>query len=471
MNKHIWREVFSTRPNSTDFKILHYHPRAFVFYSILLNASEAIQDIVITLNHGESKRFIPVNQFETFIEDTFKKIITDPSWVIDANTKCVEQGEKLFKLGKRILNEDLLEKKDDELIDLHSQFVALQEAVHFLPYIAARVDLNKQLFTGYLKDLLKNATNEDDDTVMEFFTTCTTPHQLSFGQKERLDLIQLATEEKGLLDHIKKWEWLGYGYNGPVYDVSFFKKRLSDLDNVGESVQMYKNWENIISQKQEKIYKSYAVDKHIQKMFEVAQSIVYTKDYKNAAIFFACYIQDIMQKEIARRLHITTLQGNHLTPDELYHALENKNVDLDKVNDRITFSVITKNGIYTGNEAHSIFASMEIEQNIEDSNLIGVVAFPGNVRGIVKIIKNDEDLQNVKNGDIIVAQTIFPWFLPAIRRAKAVISVSGGITCHAAIVARELEKPTLVGVKNALKQLQDGEEIEFNTTKGIIIKK
>jgi len=61
-----------------------------------------------------------------------------------------------------------------------------------------------------------------------------------------------------------------------------------------------------------------------------------------------------------------------------------------------------------------------------------------------------------------------PEYMPIIRKAKAIVTEIGGITCHAAIVSRELKKPCIIGVKNATNIIKDGDEVEVDADEGII---
>ena len=61
-----------------------------------------------------------------------------------------------------------------------------------------------------------------------------------------------------------------------------------------------------------------------------------------------------------------------------------------------------------------------------------------------------------------------PSFVPMMKRAAAIVTDEGGITCHAAIVAREIKKPCIVGTKNATKVLKDGDMVEVNAERGIV---
>ena len=73
-----------------------------------------------------------------------------------------------------------------------------------------------------------------------------------------------------------------------------------------------------------------------------------------------------------------------------------------------------------------------------------------------------------KDGDILVAPETAPDYVPAMKKAAAVVTEVGGITSHAAIVSRELGIPCIIGTKIATKVLKDGMEVEVNTETGII---
>ena len=63
---------------------------------------------------------------------------------------------------------------------------------------------------------------------------------------------------------------------------------------------------------------------------------------------------------------------------------------------------------------------------------------------------------------------IKPDYLSAMKKAVAFVTDEGGITCHAAIVARELNKPCIIGTKIATKVLKDGDEVEVDADKGVV---
>lgn len=78
------------------------------------------------------------------------------------------------------------------------------------------------------------------------------------------------------------------------------------------------------------------------------------------------------------------------------------------------------------------------------------------------------DNKKVKKGDILVSPMTTSAFMPAIKKATAIVTDEGGITCHAAIVSRELNTPCIIGTKIATQVLKDGDIVEVDANKGIV---
>ncbi|MFA6227030.1 MAG: PEP-utilizing enzyme [Candidatus Paceibacterota bacterium] len=98
----------------------------------------------------------------------------------------------------------------------------------------------------------------------------------------------------------------------------------------------------------------------------------------------------------------------------------------------------------------------------------GRTAFKGVVRGIARIVTHSNDIDKVKEGDILIAQMTFPSFISAMQKSAAFVTDEGSITCHAAIIAREMKKPCIIGTKNATHVLKDGDMVEVDADKGIV---
>ncbi len=102
------------------------------------------------------------------------------------------------------------------------------------------------------------------------------------------------------------------------------------------------------------------------------------------------------------------------------------------------------------------------------SELSGQSAQKGIVRGVVRIVKNKRQMADVREGDILVSPMTTPDFLPAMKKAAAFVTDEGGIMCHAAIVAREMRKPCVIGTKFATQVFKDGDLVEVDANNGIV---
>ena len=108
--------------------------------------------------------------------------------------------------------------------------------------------------------------------------------------------------------------------------------------------------------------------------------------------------------------------------------------------------------------------------NVSDLNydLKGLCASCGMVEGRVRVILDLEDLYSIKPGEILVTRFTDTGWSPIFNQISGLITQTGGVLCHASIVAREYNIPTLVGVKQATDILKTGMEIKLDATNEII---
>ncbi|MCL5290906.1 MAG: phosphoenolpyruvate synthase [Actinobacteria bacterium] len=101
--------------------------------------------------------------------------------------------------------------------------------------------------------------------------------------------------------------------------------------------------------------------------------------------------------------------------------------------------------------------------------LEGVAASFGVASGPVRVILSADEIDKVKQGDVLVTTMTSPDYVPAMRRAAAIVTDTGGRTAHAAIVSRELGIPCAVGTGSATKTLSDGQLITVDGSKGLVM--
>jgi pyruvate,water dikinase len=115
-------------------------------------------------------------------------------------------------------------------------------------------------------------------------------------------------------------------------------------------------------------------------------------------------------------------------------------------------------------------ASKQIRYRILDNNaetlITGRAVGQKAATGVVKLVKDHHDMNRVEPGDILVTDMTDPDWEPVMKRAAAIVTNRGGRTCHAAIIARELGIPAIVGCENATEVLKDGMLVTVSCCEG-----
>ncbi len=147
-----------------------------------------------------------------------------------------------------------------------------------------------------------------------------------------------------------------------------------------------------------------------------------------------------------------------------------------KIKKRIEYNVVTCVG--KGNNGIRVFCDDEAKKVIQEfrasdaavTSVRGTVASRGVARGNVSLVLTGRDFKKFVPGSILVTTMTRPEFVPLMKKASGVITDEGGLTCHAAIVSRELKIPCVVGTGNATLLLQNGDLVQVDASKGIVEK-
>ncbi|MGO9855181.1 MAG: phosphoenolpyruvate synthase [Acidimicrobiales bacterium] len=98
----------------------------------------------------------------------------------------------------------------------------------------------------------------------------------------------------------------------------------------------------------------------------------------------------------------------------------------------------------------------------------GLAASAGRASGVVRVLQSPDQGDRLQAGEVLVAPMTSPDWVPTMRRAAAIVTDGGGMTCHAAIVSRELGVPAVVGARNATTVLRDGELVTVDGAQGTV---
>ncbi len=135
---------------------------------------------------------------------------------------------------------------------------------------------------------------------------------------------------------------------------------------------------------------------------------------------------------------------------------------------------VERGKIYIVQSRPVTFLAEDVEKSQEKSKaegkvlLHGLGASPGIATGKVKIIHDLSELGKIEEGDILVTEMTSPDYVPAMEKSIAIITDRGGMTCHAAIVSRELGIPCIVGTGNATQILKDGMIVTVDANHGVV---
>ncbi|MFH1545716.1 MAG: PEP-utilizing enzyme [archaeon] len=283
--------------------------------------------------------------------------------------------------------------------------------------------------------------------------------------------------EKAIKSHTKKYDWMQYHYDSQIIlDENHFIELFSGNVKKGlkgeKKLREFREHDKKSLSERKKLIKELELDKEFLYWLEVAQSFMYLKALRKEVSFQSNRLAHPLICETSKRLSISPTQLRHLTIEELIEALEKNKVNVNLLNERIKHCIVSAEKdrlvIISGDKAEKFSKKIKGTVLKRINEIYGTVAYPGFTQGIIKIIEKPEDMAKMNKKDILVSSATNPNLLPAIRKAAAIITDEGGITCHAAIVSRELKIPCVIGTKIATEVLKDGSLVEVNATHGKI---
>jgi phosphohistidine swiveling domain-containing protein len=208
----------------------------------------------------------------------------------------------------------------------------------------------------------------------------------------------------------------------------------------------------------------------------VSETFTHIQDKRKEVVLRSNYIFFRGLEAVEKKLKIERKLIFYLLPEEFVQKEQFANIDWQEIRDRRDKGVLVVN---CDGRCHPI-PRKQYEKELPLKNFYkafdevkevkGSVAYKGLVRGVAKVLYNVKEIQEFKTGEILIANQTTPEYVPAMKKAAAFVTDQGGITCHAAIVAREMKKPCVIGAKAATKIFKSGDMVEVDANKGIVRK-
>lgn len=424
--------------------------------------------------------------------------------------KTNELGEKAVAESEKAFNAELANMSSAELLKILKTLSVLQGKLYTYGILLPMLDFQENSFIEKnLREYLgKKLPKEKAE---EYFQILSSPSEYSFALEQEMELLKLAAkywENKGLFEvlkksapenaqaavrkaypgfsedvqkHTRKYCWVYYAYLGPAFTDSNFLEQLKLIaEEEMHPLQKLKKIENEKKQlikKKEMIEAELNPDAFISEIMRIAGTVVWAKprrkDYQSKIYY---HIVEGVMKEIATRLKLSRQEALSAMPQMIEAGLKGERIDKTHIDSLYNLHVVIKDldtRVLHGAEAKAFDREVAREDELavpEVDMLKGTIACQGLATGIVRIINDPDDMSKMHRGDILVSVATTPRIVTAMQKAAAIVTNEGGITCHAAIVSREMNVPCVVGTKIATKVLKDGDLIEVDANNGVVRK-
>ncbi|MBD3310487.1 hypothetical protein GF351_04665 [Candidatus Woesearchaeota archaeon] len=410
-----------------------------------------------------------VKDLESIGAELVKKLKTDKDYFDKVKAVYDKQVKTSHKLFQEIDNTDFSKLTDEQRISLLKK--ATYEAGvsvgigHIIEPFALVVDIQiKQELSRYIKDPKELNT---------CFSLLMSPVKRSFVNEYEESLRRIASadtedEKKRLMEqHLKRFFWIRNTYSGRV--------PLTEAD-VEDELKAVKNKGSFDPEKfkeqKEDVMSKLNMDEELVNKIKAMELIAYWQDERKKNTLIALDYLERVLESLAEREQVSI---NYLRYLQLHE------IDIGKV--RMIRDLLIQrrdegcavlldypgSECISGKDYEEYVSKLEKEKESEIKEITGTTASAGTAIGPVKILTTAESMKKLEEGDVLVASMTRPELVPAMKRACAVITDEGGITCHAAIVSRELGIPCIIGTKIATKVLKDGDLIEVKANHGLVI--
>ncbi len=342
-------------------------------------------------------------------------------------------------------------------------------------YLVWKMPLFLDIFDTNLPEFIDEELNKQSVKLsMSEISILTSSNQLLKLQEYKLALGNVLKEKITRHRVIKEFNFLYYGYfGGEELNEKILGK---DLKDYKDNKNWQKEWLELkkykfdIKKQKDEIIKKYKLKAGVIKLMKLTSDLVLWRDQRKVLTQCFARIINMVGQEIADRSEINWDNLCLCPPFEIKSIpvkkiILNKYAELNK--DNYLFYFNGRRFVIVRGKKYDRLLSCVTAQK-QENKLKGQIACSGAVTGRAKIIKGVWDFKNFQIGDILVTSMTRPEFMPIINKAKAIITDEGGITCHAAIISRELNIPCIIGTKIATKILHNGDLVEINDQEKIV---
>ncbi len=454
--------------------------------------------------NGTQNYFYPEGELDATVDSLAKKTVEDPEFLYVFLKTCYEKSLVLNDFTEKAVGSDLKSEPSEALVSRLDEFGLLFEDMYAyataLPLLGYR---HENPLTERMNDLLFKKTQARGETGKfgDYFMVLMRPLKRLQTQDQELAVLKLAAAAAkegvknsgelqavfgGELESLRgKYSWLSFDFCDTVpWNLDYYanlvvEKTLLGVEGIEREKRFLENYEKNAAAGFEEVKTKLGLTPDEAAVFEVVRDIGYYKWAREQVFQQATFRLKRVQDELGSRLKLqSTLESKYLLSSEWRAALSNPSDFVRKavLRTKSCLMLVSRDAgvrIVEGAAAESeyaamVFAGEEVASGVKEWK--GTPASPGKGRGRVSVVNVLADAPKMRQGDVLVSVATTPDLVPAMKKAVAIVTSEGGVTCHAAIVSRELDVPCVVGVRNIHKMLHDGEEVEVDATAGIVKK-
>jgi phosphohistidine swiveling domain-containing protein len=220
-------------------------------------------------------------------------------------------------------------------------------------------------------------------------------------------------------------------------------------------------------------FKTPKLDKRLRRCVEVGSEISFIRTNLAEVFSLVSYGYFAELKAVAKMHRVKLGDVMKMIPEEVVALVKNGQKPENIKTRKNEFGIVAdKNGmrLIYGKELAAMTDKFSYLYKPSESlsEITGLSAFNGIAKGVARIVLEAKDIGKVQEGEIIVAPETTPDYILGMKKAAAFVTNQGGITSHAAIVAREMQKPCVIATKVATEVIRDGDLIEVNANQGIV---
>ncbi len=359
--------------------------------------------------------------------------------------------------------------------DLLKRYEALKRGYkHYTYFFWTPWAANEKVVPWFERQLRKKFPLENDD----IFRAVTSPVKLNIMEKQRLELLRYKIRGifgKKIAHHAKKYGWLGvYSLLDKPLKERFFMNQVSDIRNPSRALFEVKD--KILKNQQSLTWALNKLRRYpvLYRIAIILSEYAWLRTERVDVWREILWLTQAFYRELDRRMGLRPFQSAHMTYEEIVRFLD-QGIVPDKSQLHGGETLYFRHGklrIIRDKKEIKKVLYRELRSNLSQryTHLQGMVACRGQVRGIVKIVMVPEDCKKMKKGQVLVSNMTHPDYIFGIKKAAAIVTDEGGISSHAAIVAREMNIPCIIGTKIATQVLKDGDRVEVDATKGVVKK-